>query len=49
MLGSEFTGVLCSDDFSVYNGCQVGAQQKCLAHLKRHFKKERQLQQGNNP
>jgi transposase len=39
MLGTEFTGVLSSDDFSVYNGCQVQAQQKCLAHLLRHFKK----------
>ena len=26
MLGTEFTGVLSSDDFSVYNGCQVQAQ-----------------------
>jgi transposase len=39
MLGTEFAGVLSSDDFSVYNGCQVQAQQKCLAHLLRHFKK----------
>ncbi|WP_375467099.1 transposase, partial [uncultured Nostoc sp.] len=31
--------VLSSDDFSVYNGYQVVAQQKCLAHLRRHFKK----------
>jgi transposase len=39
MLGKEFAGVLSSDDFSVYNGCSVQAQQKCLAHLLRHFKK----------
>ena len=26
MLGTEFAGVLSSDDFSVYNGCQVQAQ-----------------------
>ncbi len=37
MLGTEFAGILSSDDFSVYNGCQVQAQQKCLAHLLRHF------------
>jgi transposase len=43
MLGKEFAGVLSSDDFSVYNGCQVKAQQKCLAHLRRHFKKLRGL------
>jgi Transposase IS66 family len=39
MLGTEFAGVLSSDDFSIYNGCSVQAQQKCLAHLLRHFKK----------
>ncbi|MEG4213743.1 IS66 family transposase, partial [Microcoleus sp. S13_B4] len=39
MLGKEFAGVLISDDFSVYNGVKVAAQQKCLAHLRRHFKK----------
>ena len=26
MLGTEYAGVLSSDDFSVYNGCQVQAQ-----------------------
>jgi len=41
--------VLSSDDFSVYNGCQVGAQQKCLAHLRRHFKKVLKIGRGNNP
>lgn len=49
MLGNEFAGVLSSDDFSVYNGCQVGAQQKCLAHLRRHFKKVLKITHGNNP
>jgi transposase len=48
MLGAEFTGVLSSDDFSVYNGCQVKAQQKCLAHLRRHFKKVLELPGENN-
>ena len=48
MLGTEFTGVLSSDDFSVYNGCQVQAQQKCLAHLLRHFKKVLGLPGKNN-
>lgn len=48
MLGSEFAGVLSSDDFSVYNGVIVGAQQKCLAHLRRHFKKILQMGHGND-
>ncbi|WP_445300076.1 IS66 family transposase [Microcoleus sp. AT3-A2] len=48
MLGKEFAGVLSSDDFSVYNGCQVIAQQKCLAHLRRHFKKVLGLPGKNN-
>jgi transposase len=39
ILGTEYTGVLSSDDFSVYNGYGVTDQQKCLAHLRRHFKK----------
>ncbi|MHC5747871.1 MAG: IS66 family transposase [Nostoc sp.] len=39
ILGTEYTGVLSSDDFSVYNGYPAFAQQKCLAHLRRHFKK----------
>jgi transposase len=38
VLGQVFGGVLCSDDFSVYNGYKVAAQQKCLAHMLRHFK-----------
>lgn len=33
----EYRGVLSSDDFSVYNGYCAAAQQKCLAHLRRHF------------
>ncbi len=36
-LGTEYGGVLSSDDYSVYNGYRVAAQQKCLAHLRRHF------------
>ena len=48
MLGREFAGVLSSDDFSVYNGCSVQAQQKCLAHLLRHFKKVLGLPGQNN-
>jgi transposase len=48
MLGDEFAGVLSSDDFSVYNGCEVAAQQKCLAHLRRHFKKVLKICHGNN-
>ncbi len=37
LLGTEYGGVLSSDDYSVYNGYPVAAQQKCLAHLRRHF------------
>ncbi|MEG4583605.1 IS66 family transposase [Microcoleus sp. MON1_C5] len=48
MLGKEFAGVLSSDDFSVYNGCQTTTQQKCLAHLRRHFKKVLGLPGNNN-
>lgn len=43
ILGTKYTGVISSDDFSVYNGYQVVSQQKCLAHLRRHFKKLIQL------
>ncbi|MEG4507056.1 transposase [Microcoleus sp. F6_B6] len=39
MLGKEFALFLSSDDFSVYNGAKLAAQQKCLADLRRHFKK----------
>lgn len=39
VLGSSYDGVLISDDFSVYNGYLVKGQQKCLAHLRRHFQK----------
>ena len=38
-LGTSYGGTLSSDDFSVYNGYNVTAQQKCLAHLRRHFQK----------
>ena len=48
MLGTEFAGVLSSDDFSVYNGGTITAQQKCLAHLRRHFKKVLRLPGNNN-
>ncbi len=48
-LGQEFNGVISSDDYSVYNGYSVEAQQKCLAHLRRHFKKVVKLGHGNNP
>ena len=48
-LGSEFNGVLSTDDFSVYNGYPVTAQQKCLAHLRRHFKKVIKLGLVFNP
>lgn len=47
-LGTEFDGIISSDDFSVYNGYPVLAQQKCLAHLRRHFKKVVKLGHGNN-
>lgn len=49
LLGKSFAGVLSSDDFSVYNGYTVSAQQKCLAHLRRHFKQVIKLKHGNNP
>ena len=48
-LGDKFDGVISSDDFSVYNGYPALAQQKCLAHLRRHFKKVVKLGHGNNP
>ncbi|MGB3614490.1 MAG: IS66 family transposase [Elainellaceae cyanobacterium] len=43
LLGKSFAGVLISDDYSVYNGYPVAAQQKCLAHLLRHFKQVAKL------
>jgi transposase len=43
ILGKSFAGVLSSDDFSVYNGYEVTNQQKCLAHLRRHFKRVMKL------
>ena len=48
LLGKSFAGVLSSEDFSVYNGYEVSAQQKCLAHMRRHFKKVIKLKHGNN-
>ena len=47
-LGSEYGGVISSDDLSVYNGYQVKAQQKCLAHLRRHFQRLIQLPGEHN-
>ncbi len=38
-----------ASDFSVYNGYAVSAQQKCLAHLSRHFQKVIKLKHGHNP
>src|SRR4028119_941128 len=48
ILGLNYSGVLSSDDYSVYNGYDVKAQQKCLAHLRRHFKKLIKLPGLNN-
>jgi len=48
ILGQKYNGVLSSDDYSVYNGYDVKAQQKCLAHLRRHFKKLIKLPGLNN-
>lgn len=48
ILGSNYNGVLSSDDYNVYNGYDVKAQQKCLAHLRRHFKKLMKLPGLNN-
>ncbi|BDA70058.1 Transposase IS66 [Calothrix sp. PCC 7716] len=48
ILGPNYNGVLSSDDYSVYNGYDVKAQQKCLAHLRRHFKKLMKLPGLNN-
>ncbi len=48
-LGETFDGVISTDDYSVYNGYPVKAQQKCLAHLRRHFKKVVKLNHSNNP
>ncbi|BAZ29660.1 transposase IS66 (plasmid) [Cylindrospermum sp. NIES-4074] len=48
LLGSSYEGVLSSDDYSAYNGYPVKAQQKCLAHLRRHFKKLIKLPGLNN-
>ena len=35
-IGQQYSGVIISDDFNVYNGYNVNSQQKCLAHLRRH-------------
>lgn len=48
ILGTEYRGVLSSDDYSVYNGYNVQGQQKCLAHLRRHFAQLMKLPGLNN-
>jgi transposase len=48
ILGGNYDGVVSSDDYSVYNGYEVKAQQKCLAHLRRHFKRLMVLPGLNN-
>ena len=48
ILGFSYDGVLISDDFSVYNGYPVKGQQKCLAHLRRHFQRLSQTKGKNN-
>lgn len=47
-LRSKFDGVISSDDFRVYKGYPVKAQQKFLLHLRRHFKEVVNLGHGNN-
>jgi len=49
VLGEHFQGVLSSDDYSVYNGYAVDRQQKCLAHLRRHFKQLLKLMPKSQP
>jgi transposase len=48
ILGLKYDGFVSSDNYSVYNGYDVKAQQKCLAHLRRHFKKLVKLPGLNN-
>ena len=48
ILGLNYSGVISSDDYCVYNGYDVKAQQKCLAHLRRHFKQLIKLPGLNN-
>ena len=38
-MGYSYSGVLSSNDFTAYKGDPVKAQDKCQAHLLRHFKK----------
>jgi len=45
-LGDSFAGVISS--MTDYNGYPVTAQQKCLAHLRRHFQKVVKLGHGND-
>lgn len=49
ILGLKYSSVVSSDDYYVYNGgYEVKAQQKCLAHLRRHFNKLTKLPDLNN-
>lgn len=47
-LATEYSGVISSDEYSVYNGYPVKAQQKCFAHRHRHFQRLIQLPGENN-
>ena len=47
-LRSQFDSVISRDDFRVYKGYPIKAQQKCLLHLQRHFKQVVNLDHGNN-
>jgi hypothetical protein len=39
LLGKNYTGLVVSDRYSVYNGLDVEQRQVCWAHLKRDFKR----------
>lgn len=43
-LGQTFDGVISTDDYSVYNGYTVKAQQKCLAEGAASFQKSHQVE-----
>ena len=47
-LGRQYSGIIISDDFSVYNGYPVAAQQKCQAHLRRHCQRLAKTPGQNN-
>ncbi len=48
-LGDEFNGVLSTDDFSVYNGYPVKAQQKCLAKKAASLQESHQVRSWKQP